>query len=70
MHDSKGRKETCTECKKDFTWVDHGNVYPGGKDREYITCPYCGANNGSIMTSGSVFSSKIEEQPYELVMFF
>mgnify|MGYP003424379485 CR=1 FL=1 len=38
MHDSKGRKETCTECKKDFTWVDHGNVYPGGKDREYITC--------------------------------
>lgn len=62
MHDSKGRKETCTECGKDFTWKDHGNVYPGGKDKEYIECAYCGARNGSIMTSGSVFSSKIEDQ--------
>lgn len=61
MHDKTSKKETCKECGKDFTWSESGNVYPGGKDREYIRCPYCNADNGSVMTSGMVISYKIDE---------
>lgn len=61
IHAPKENKKTCKECNKEFMWSEHGNVYPGGKDREFIDCPYCKARNGSIITSGSVFTSKIEE---------
>ena len=33
---------------------------PGGKDREYIYCPYCYQKNGSIITDGWIFTYKIE----------
>lgn len=53
--------ETCKECGKEFTYTHYGDVYPGGKEREYIYCPYCDAVNGSKMTSGFISSDKIEE---------
>lgn len=61
MHDSKGTKKVCTECGKMFTYEEYGDIYPGGKDTEYICCPYCKAKNGSIRTSGFVATDKIEE---------
>ena len=61
IHDPKENTKTCTECGKTFTWSEDGPFYPGGKGTEYIDCPYCGARNGSIRTSGYVFTSKIEE---------
>ena len=36
---------------------------PGGKEREYIYCPYCREKNGSEVTSGFVHTYKIEEKP-------
>lgn len=30
-----------------------GNVYPGGKDREFVYCPKCGEELHSEMTSQS-----------------
>ncbi|QIK50634.1 hypothetical protein G7058_00280 [Jeotgalibaca porci] len=56
------QNETCKECGKEFTYNHHGDIYPGGKEREYIYCPYCHATNGSKMTSGFVNSYKIEEE--------
>lgn len=61
MHDSKGVKEECGECGKTFKWVEEGPFYPGGKDTEFIICPYCKARNGSIRTSGFVITSKVEQ---------
>ncbi len=61
MHDSSGTKTKCTECGKDFTYQEYGDIYPGGKSTEYIYCPYCEAENGSIRTSGFVSTDKIKE---------
>lgn len=61
INDPKEKEETCSNCGKMFTWAAHGPFYPGGKDTEFIECPYCGERNGSIRTSGSVYSSKIEQ---------
>ncbi|MGM0181514.1 hypothetical protein IGK74_000411 [Enterococcus sp. AZ150] len=57
----EGNKKVCTECGETFTWRNSGDVWPGGKDREYIYCPYCHAENGSIMTSGAVITAKVSE---------
>lgn len=51
-------KMKCEKCGKDFYYLDTGNPYPGGKDREYIHCPYCNFINGSIIISGIVRSYK------------
>lgn len=56
----KMNEDTCGECGKRFDWKNHGDVWPGGKDKEYIRCPYCYAKNGSIITSGKVSSFKID----------
>lgn len=55
-------KQTCKKCGKTFEVTDTGNPWPGGKDREYIFCPYCGEGNGYRMISGFVFTSKIKEE--------
>lgn len=34
---------------------------PGGKEKEEIICPYCHEENGYRMTSGFVYTDKIEE---------
>ncbi len=52
---------TCCQCERNFhVKVTTMNV-PGGKDKEEITCPYCHAENGYRMTSGFVYTYKIEE---------
>ena len=50
----------CTNCKTEFEVEVYGTVYPGCKDREEIICPYCSAENGGIMTSQFVKTSKIK----------
>lgn len=54
-------KVECKKCGKTFGYEHTGNIYPGGKDREYIVCPYCRETNGSIMTSGFVYTYKLDE---------
>lgn len=52
---------TCKECGRKFlVQVTSMNV-PGGKEKEEINCPYCGAENGHRMTSGFVYTYKIDE---------
>lgn len=60
MHDPKEIKSECKSCNKNFKWSEHGPHYPGGTDTEFIICPYCGEKNGSIRTSGFVFTSKTD----------
>lgn len=50
----------CTNCKEEFEVEVYGTVYPGCKEREEIICPYCSTENGSIMTSQFVKTSKIK----------
>lgn len=52
---------TCKKCDKEFYYEVTDMGVPGGKDREYIYCPYCRETNGSRMTSGFVYTYKIEE---------
>lgn len=52
---------TCLECGRRFrVQVTTMNV-PGGKEREEVGCPYCHANNGYRMTSGFVYTFRIDE---------
>ncbi len=46
--------EVCDKCEREFEWSNEGDVWPGGKDRENITCPYCGNVTGSKITSGYI----------------
>ena len=41
----------CQNCDKDFNYKLVGTVYPGGKEKEDIHCPYCNHICGSVMTS-------------------
>lgn len=51
----------CSECGRRFrVQVTTMNV-PGGKEREEVDCPYCHSNNGYRMTSGFVYTFKIDE---------
>lgn len=60
MQNPSPSKATCTSCGKDFNWSVDGDHYQGNKMTEFIECPYCDARNGSIRTSGFVYSSKID----------
>ncbi len=51
----------CKKCGELFVYEITGAVYPGGKDKETIACPYCGEINGSFMTSGFIHSYKLDE---------
>nr|WP_054549553.1 hypothetical protein [Lysinibacillus sphaericus] len=53
--------KTCKKCEKDFYYKVTSMNVPGGKEREYIYCPYCNEENGSKVTSGFVFTYKIED---------
>ena len=37
-------------------------VYPGGKDKEYVDCPYCGETAFTRMTSQNVSMYKLDAQ--------
>lgn len=54
--------KTCKNCSKDFLYEITDMQVPGGKDREYVYCPYCKEENGSYVTSGFVHSYKSEEK--------
>jgi uncharacterized protein CbrC (UPF0167 family) len=51
----------CETCGKGFTVSISGAGYPGGKKRESIICPWCGAENGSEMTSGILTTHKVTD---------
>lgn len=51
----------CKKCGKLFDYRIVGTIYPGGKEREYIDCPYCGKTNGSEMTSAFIQTYKIDK---------
>ena len=55
-------KIVCKSCKKEFSYLVFDMRVPGGKDREYIYCPYCGQENGSKITSGWIETYKGEEK--------
>ena len=50
----------CKECGREFRVEVTTMGVAGGKDKEDITCPYCGHKNGYRMTSGFVNTYKIE----------
>lgn len=49
----------CQVCGKNFTMVISNAGYPGGKERESIDCPWCGAENGTEVTSGIITTHKV-----------
>ena len=52
----------CKKCGRKFlVQVTTMNV-PGGKDKEEVICPYCHEENGYRMTSGFVYTYKIDEE--------
>ncbi len=51
----------CEKCGKKFKCVETGDIWPGGKDREYANCPYCGETAFSTMTSGFIYVYKIDD---------
>lgn len=51
----------CEACGKGFTVKISDSGYPGGKERESIDCPWCGAENGSVVTNGTVSTRKVIE---------
>lgn len=57
----KDYTKICEHCGKEFRiHVTTMNV-PGGKDKEEVDCPYCHKNNGYRMTSGFVYTFKMED---------
>ena len=58
---------TCVKYGKEFKYVVADMNVPGGKDREYISCPYCGEINGSSVTSGFIYSHKIEDKTFRVI---
>jgi len=54
----KSNNKICKECKHEFQWSNRDDIFPGGKDKEDIVCPYCGSIDGSIMTSGYIHTQK------------
>lgn len=51
----------CSKYQKKFRYQVTTMGVHGGKEREYIYCPYCGQKNGSEVTSGFVYTYKIED---------
>ena len=51
----------CKSCGKEYYFESTGNIWPGGKERETATCPYCDAEGPSEMTSGFIHTYKLDE---------
>lgn len=49
----------CRGCSKNFTMAISNAGYPGGKERESIDCPCCGAENDTEVTSGIITTHKV-----------
>lgn len=50
----------CKKCGNEYVYDKVGTVYPGGKDREDVICPYCGNVDYSEMTSQYFVSYKLD----------
>lgn len=55
-------KVTCKKCGKEYAYEFWGTVYPGGKDKEYVDCPYCGNIAFTRMTSQNVSVYALDSQ--------
>ena len=55
-------KVICKKCGKEYAYEFWGTVYPGGKDKEYVDCPYCGETAFTRMTSQNVSMYKLDAQ--------
>ena len=56
----KTNTTVCEKCGKEFLWSVHDGIWPGGKDKEFIICPYCNNAAGSVMTNGFIEVRKTE----------
>lgn len=56
---SNGNSYKCQVCGKSFTMEILNAGYPGGKERESIDCPWCGAENSTEVTSGIITTHKV-----------
>lgn len=52
----------CEKCGKLYGYRLIGTVYPGGKEKEYAHCPFCGYPGPSSMTSQTYESCKYDEK--------
>lgn len=59
------QKVVCKKCGKRFEYGLTGPTYPGGKDREYADCPYCGETAFSTMTSQIMVGHGLEDEDKE-----
>lgn len=50
------------KCGKNFSYSLVGTVYPGGKERENIHCPYCDFICESVITSQFVETIKNNDE--------
>lgn len=51
---------TCKKCGGLYSYELVGTVYPGGKDKEEIICPFCGEVEGHRMTSQNMCITPIK----------
>lgn len=56
------KEVVCKKCGKRFEYELTGQIYPGGKDREYADCPYCGKTAYSTMTSQTMVVHGLEDE--------
>ncbi len=62
-------KTVCEKCNRMFGYTVTSMNVPGGKDKEFIYCPYCNQKNGWVITSGFVYSHKINDQKNNSITF-
>ena len=56
----KGCIVKCDSCGKDYYYESTGSPWPGGKDYETATCPYCKAEGPSEFISGFLRTYKLD----------
>jgi DNA-directed RNA polymerase subunit RPC12/RpoP len=49
----------CIACGRSFSVTISNVGYLGGKERESINCTWCGAENGSEVTSGIITTRRV-----------
>ena len=50
---------TCGHCGKKYMVENHGDCYPGCKEKEEIVCPHCKEIDGYMTTSGWPYVIKL-----------
>jgi ribosomal protein L37AE/L43A len=52
----------CKKCDRKYAYVVTDMHVPGGKDREYAICPYCKEPGYSRVTSGFIYTYKLDSE--------